>query len=244
MEQQEPVDFDTFLRGVSQDSADDRRTASEALRGPGEPLDLAAALSAEETATQSRINPFWTKDPPISWRYRDRTLRDWRAASIPSRQFRAMGKFAFFKMKTFLFTAETAALLQRSMLRQLSRQDQKMAAERIRSIVFPIAVERIHISCLPLPTRIKGFPSLTSVCFAVHGRLDNTDLKEKGVICREIPSEFQNVMSQFGIPTSRPEISLEIHRTAGIVTWRDMEGRLSREVYPLLRTRARLLRLG
>lgn len=248
MEQHEPVDFASFLLGVGQDSADDWRTTYEVRRGTGKPLDLAAVRSAEETWIQSPTKTAWLKelshrDPPRSWRYRDRVLQDWRAASMQSRQFRAMRKIAFFEMKTFLITAETAALLQRSMIKQLSHRDQKVATERMRSIAFPIGVEKIHVTCLPLPSRIKGFPSLSSVGIVTHGQKDNSYVRERAAICREAPCQFKDVMSQCGVPISRLKISIQIYRTAEVDRWEAMEEILSREVYPLLRTRARLLSL-
>lgn len=249
MEQHEPVDFDSFLLGVGQISADDRQTASEVLRGTGKRLELAAGLSAEWTSVQSRGKTAWLKlpsqrVPTPSWRYKDRALQDWRAASMQSRQFRAMGKIAFFEMKSFLITAETAKLLQRSIIKQLSRRDQKMATERMRSIAFPIGADVIHIACLPLPSRIKGFPSLSRVCFVIHGQKGNSCLKEWEAICRETPGQFKDVISQCGVPISRLKISIQIHRTAEVNRWEAMEGILSRKVYPLLRTRAKLLSLG
>ena len=112
MEQHEPVDFDSFLLVAGQVSPDDWRTTSEVPRGTGKLLELAAALNTEWTSIQSRGKTVWLKvpshrDPP---QYRDRVLQDWRAASMQSRQSRAMGKIAFFEMKSFLITAETAKI--------------------------------------------------------------------------------------------------------------------------------------
>ena len=247
MAQHEPVDFDSFLLDVGQDSADTRRT--EVRKTTGKPLDGAAALSAEETSLQGRIETACLKSPSYrdhlaSRRCRDRALQDWRAASMPYRHFRAMGKIAFFEMKSFLITAETAALLQGAMIKQLCRWDQKMATERLKSVAFPIEVGAMHVTCLRLPSRIKGFPSLSRVGLVIHGQPDNSCLWERDAICREAPCQLKDVISQFGIAISRLEISIQLHRSAEVDRWEVLERMLSRGVYPLLQVRARLLSLG
>ena len=78
----------------------------------------------------------------------------------------------------------------------------------------------------------------------IHGEKNNSDLTERAAICGEAPSQFKDVISQCGVPISRLKISIQFHRTTEVSRWEIMEGILWREVYPLLRTRARLLGLG
>lgn len=249
MDQQEPVDFESFLQDIGQHSIKYGPSLS-GLTGPNEPLNLAALLnSAEETSARSLAVTACIKSAchiyeHLSSCYRERILQDWRIASMESNQFRATGKIAFFEMKTFLITAETAALLQKSAITQfgqqdqLSQRDQRIATVRMRSIVFAMKEGISPAHFIPLPTQIKGFPSLSRVILVIHGQLSCYGFKKKGSIYREV-LDLENIMSLIGVPTSTLTFSLQIHTTAKT----NVEERLSREVFPLLRTRARLLGL-
>lgn len=214
-----------------------------------EPVDFAAFLASVEQANRVlwiRSQTARSRNPPTMpgvplvcselWR-RSRSLqlkshlRDWNIACIHSQQFRAMGKIAFWEMKTFLMSVPEAGLLQHSIFRHLSHRDQEMAAQRIRVITFPM--EEISASILRgLCKQIRGFPRLSQLTLSFGWSFGPDDEYDRTVEAKPAPYWVKEMMSSYGVEAQEMSVSLQIHSNPLNATWENLAKLLMRMVFP------------
>ena len=228
MQDDEPVDFAAFLASVEQANRVlwIRRIHDRSLPQPVNWNSLQAqAMLQGVPLVQSEL---WRRSRSLQLKNH---LRDWNIACIHSQQFRAMGKIAFWEMKTFLMTVPEARLLRKSRIRQLSLQDQRIAAERIWNITIPL--EEISASILKsLCKQIRGFPRLSQLTLSLGWSLGPDDEYERTAETKPAPYWVNEMMSSYGVEAQEMSVSLQIHSNPRNATWESLTKFLMRMVFP------------
>ena len=228
MQDDEPVDFAAFLASV--------RQANRVLflrrmndRSPHQPVNWDSlqthAMLQGVPLVQSEL---WRRSRSLHLKSH---LRDWKIACIHSQHFRAMGKIAFWEMKTFLMSVTEAKLLRKSRIRPLSSRDQKIAAQRIRAITLPM--EEISASILKgVCKQIRHFPRLGRLTLSLGWSLGPDDEYDGTAETRHAPYWVNEMMCSYGVEALRMSVSLQIHSNPLNATWENLTKFLMRMVFP------------
>ncbi|MDI1490517.1 MAG: hypothetical protein OHK93_001721 [Ramalina farinacea] len=219
MQDDEPVDFAAFLASVEQANRVVwiRRIHKRSLHQPvnWDSLPPQAMLQGVPLV-QSDL---WRRSRSLQLKSH---LRDWSIACIHSQQFKAMGKIAFWEMKTFLMTVPEAKQLRKSRIRPLSLRDQSVAAERIWNITMPL--EELSASILKgLCKQIRGFPRLSQLTFSLGWSLGPDDEYDGTLKTRPAPYWVNELMSSYGVEAAgKMSVSLQIHSNPLNATWENL----------------------
>ena len=160
-------------------------------------------------------------------------LRDWRVAGSVSKDFRRLGKEAFFSSKIFAMDVSIARNIQKCDLERLSTEDQRTASKHIRAIVL---VENIHPSpFIRLPNLVAGFPRLErlDLLFTKEKILHDADLVAAAEARMQAPSHLIDILRSIGVPTERLVIGVMVRDP--VSTRFSYEKRLEDNVYPTLK---------
>jgi len=165
-------------------------------------------------------------------------LRDWRLINGTCKQFRQLGKEAFFSRKTFLMDPFQAEKLQKLQVTRLSAVDQEAALNYILSVAFLVWTVESPSSFLSLPRRVSAFRHLAHLGHVFGYREgESIDGITKAMLdARIAPSHFVDALASIGCPVD--DIQIQVLTYPGSA-WRNHEAALRSHVYPVLEVVAR-----